>query len=137
MVPDPEPSELEQGDLEGGRKQRTDRGRLLRQLLAVSPVYVLQLCYGMTSSFPAVTTPQLTANCSARVSFSLTRDQESWIVAMDSVISPLTSILSGQLQTSLGPRSVLLLTCLPYSLSWVSAGLSGLYNELSLLYLSR
>ena len=137
MVPDPEPSELEQGDLEGGRKQRTDRGRLLRQLLAVSPVYVLQLCYGMTSSFPAVTTPQLTANCSARVSFSLTRDQESWIVAMDSVISPLTSILSGQLQTSLGPRSVLLLTCLPYSLSWVSAGLSGLYNDLSLLYLSR
>ena len=107
------------------------------QLLAVSPVYVLQLCYGMTSSFPAVTTPQLTANCSARLSFSLTRDQESWIVAMDSVISPLTSILSGQLQTSLGPRSVLLLTCLPYSLSWVSAGLSGLYNDLSLLYLSR
>ena len=137
MPEEAEASELDQGELEGGRSQRTDRGRLLRQLLAVSPVYVLQLCYGMTSSFPAVTTPQLTANCSAQVSFSLTRDQESWIVAMDSVISPLTSVLSGQLQTSLGPRSVLLLTCLPYSLSWVSAGLSGLYNDLSLLYLSR
>ena len=117
--------------------RRTGRGRLVRQVLAVSPVWVLQLCYGMTSSYPAVTTPQLIANCSARVSFRLTSDQESWIVAMDSIISPLTSILSGHLQTCVGPRSVLLLTCLPYCLSWVCAGLSGLYNELSLLYLSR
>ena len=117
--------------------RRAGRGQLLRQALAVSPVYVLQLCYGMTSSYPAVTTPQLTANCSARVSFRLTSDQESWIVAMDSIISPLTSVLSGYLQTCVGPRSVLLLTCLPYCLSWVCAGLSGLYNELSLLYLSR
>ena len=45
--------------------------------------------------------------------------------------------MSGYLQGSLGPRRVLLITCLPYSLSWVCAGLSGLYNNLYLLYLSR
>ena len=133
----PETGETEASEASEAVTRTTGRGRLLRQLLAVSPVYVLQLCYGMTSSYPAVTTPQLTANCSARVSFRLTSDQESWIVAMDSIISPLTSVLSGYLQTSVGPRSVLLLTCLPYCLSWVCAGLSGLYNELSLLYLSR
>ena len=131
MVPETEEAEASEVT------RRTGRGRLVRQVLAVSPVWVLQLCYGMTSSYPAVTTPQLIANCSARVSFRLTSDQESWIVAMDSIISPLTSILSGHLQTCVGPRSVLMLTCLPYCLSWVCAGLSGLYNELSLLYLSR
>ena len=89
MVP-----ELEAGE-DSETKKRPERGRVWRQVAAVSPVYVLQLCYGMTTSFPAVTTPQLTANCSSRLSFTLTPDQESWIVAMDSVVSPLTSILSG------------------------------------------
>ena len=137
MVPETEEADASEVSEANEVTRRTGRGRLVRQVLAVSPVWVLQLCYGMTSSYPAVTTPQLIANCSARVSFRLTSDQESWIVAMDSIISPLTSILSGHLQTSVGPRSVLLLTCLPYCLSWVCAGLSGLYNELSLLYLSR
>ena len=137
MVPETEEADASEVSEASEVNRRTGRGRLVRQVLAVSPVWVLQLCYGMTSSYPAVTTPQLVANCSARVSFRLTSDQESWIVAMDSIISPLTSILSGHLQTCVGPRSVLLLTCLPYCLSWVCAGLSGLYNELSLLYLSR
>ena len=31
----------------------------LKQLVAVLPVYVLQLCYGMSSGYPAITTPQV------------------------------------------------------------------------------
>ena len=47
-----------------------------RQFLAILPVYILQLCYGMSGAYPAVTTPQLTMDCSL---FSITTDQESWI----------------------------------------------------------
>ena len=47
-----------------------------KQLLAVSPVYILQMCYGMSSAYPSVTTPQLTMDCAL---FHITSDQESWI----------------------------------------------------------
>ena len=107
---------------------------LLRQLLAVSPVYILQLCFGMTSGYPAITTPQLTGNCT---NLTISRDQESWIVAIDSVISPVTSVMSGYLQQYFGPRQILVLTCLPYLAGWVSAALAGQYNNLYLLYVSR
>ena len=30
-----------------------------KQLLVILPVYVLQLCYGMSSGYPAITTPQV------------------------------------------------------------------------------
>ena len=110
------------------------RGSVARQLAAVCPVYVLQLCYGMTSGYPAVTTPQLTANCSA---LRITAAEESWVVAIDSVVSPATSLAAGALQQQLGPRAVLGLTCLPYILGWRSAALAGHFASLYLLYLSR
>ena len=47
-----------------------------KQLLAISPVYILQLCYGMSGAFPAITTPQLRMDCAL---FHITSDQESWI----------------------------------------------------------
>ena len=47
-----------------------------RQFVAISPVYFLQLCYGMSSGYPAITTPQLTMDCAL---FSINDDQESWI----------------------------------------------------------
>ena len=49
---------------------------LFLQLLAILPVYILQLCYGMSSGYPAITTPQLTMDCAK---FAITDDQESWI----------------------------------------------------------
>ena len=47
-----------------------------RQLFAISPVYMLQLNYGMSSGYPAITTPQLTMDCAL---FPITDDEESWI----------------------------------------------------------
>ena len=119
-------------DDDGGKSPSTS---LWKQLLAVSPVYVLQLCFGMSSGYPAITTPQLTANCTGNLTIS--KDQESWIVAIDSVVSPVTSILSGYLQQDFGPRQILILTCVPYLAGWVSAALAGQFNNLYLLYVSR
>ena len=125
-------------------------GAVWRQLAATSPVYILQLCYGMSGGYPAVTTPQvallsvqyylpplrpqLTMDCAL---FPITADEESWIVAMDSLVSPLVCLCSGFLQTRFGPRQILRLTCLPYLLAWLCSGLAGLYKSLELLYLSR
>ena len=47
-----------------------------RQYFAVLPVYVLQFCYGMSSAFPAVTTPQLSMDCAL---FPISSEEESWI----------------------------------------------------------
>ena len=49
-----------------------------RQFVAISPVYILQLCYGMSSGYPAIVTPQLNNNCQDDT-FSIDDDQESWI----------------------------------------------------------
>ena len=49
---------------------------LWRQVVAISPVYCLQVCYGMSSAFPAILTPQLTQDCAL---FTISADQESWI----------------------------------------------------------
>ena len=48
----------------------------LLQVLSLLPVYLLQLCYGMNSGFPAILTPQLAEPCSE---FQISLDQESWI----------------------------------------------------------
>ena len=45
--------------------------KIARQLAAICPVYVLQVCYGMSGGLPAVATHQLAG--------SITREQESWI----------------------------------------------------------
>ena len=47
-----------------------------KQFLAILPVFILQLCYGMSGAFPAITTPQLMMDCSL---FSISKDEESWI----------------------------------------------------------
>ena len=49
---------------------------LIKQLWAITPVYILNLCYGMCGGFPAITTPQLTAGCGL---FDISREEESWI----------------------------------------------------------
>ena len=49
-----------------------------RQFVAISPVYILQLCYGMSSGYPAIVTPQLNNNCQDDT-VSINDDQESWI----------------------------------------------------------
>jgi hypothetical protein len=66
----------------------TASGGAARQFLAILPVYILQLCYGMSSSFPAITTPQVAAGHShafcpkLRMDCSqmkITDEDESWI----------------------------------------------------------
>ena len=49
---------------------------LFKQLWAITPVYILNFCYGMCVGFPAITTPQLTAGCGL---FDISREEESWI----------------------------------------------------------
>ena len=134
MVPEVELDDENYDQMENTDNCPSKGSSLLRQLLAVSPVYILQLCYGMTSGYPAITTPQLTANCT---NLTISRDQESWIVAIDSVVSPVTSVMSGYLQQYFGPRQILVMTCLPYLAGWVSAALAGQYNSLYLLDVSR
>ena len=50
------------------------------QATAILPLYLLQLCYGMQSGFPAVLTPQLNSNCcNHSAGFSIDDNEESWI----------------------------------------------------------
>ena len=134
MVPEIQIEDDTEAEMEKVVKCSSKRSSFWRQVLAVTPVYVLQLCFGMSSGYPAITTPQLSANCT---NMTITRDQESWIVAIDSVVSPVTSIMSGYLQQHFGPRQILILTCGPYLAGWLSAALAGQYNSLYLLYASR
>jgi len=46
------------------------------KVLALFPVYLLHLCDGMNSGYPAILTPQLREDCSE---FKITPDDESWI----------------------------------------------------------
>ena len=94
------------------------------QVLALLPVYLLQVSYGMNSGYPAIMTPQLREDCSE---FSITTDEESWIgmnctitlqlthinlyyfsflVSIDNVATPFVCILSGFLQQKFGPLKV-------------------------------
>ena len=99
--------------------------------MALVPVYLLQVCYGMNTGFPAILTPQLRENCSE---FPISLDQESWIVSIDNLATPVICILSGFLQQKYGPLRILMFACLPYSLSWLIVFLAtSVYH----LYLSR
>ena len=79
------------------------KARQSTQLLALIPVYLLQICYGMNTGFPAILTPQLRENCSE---FPITEEEESWIVSIDNLATPLICILSGFLQQTFGPLRV-------------------------------
>ena len=57
------------------------------QAVAILPIYLLQLCYGMQSGFPAVLTPQLNSNCSNHsAEYSVNENEESWIGKLSSSI---------------------------------------------------
>ena len=56
-----------------------------KQLLAILSVYTLQLCYGMSSGYPVIKTPQLTMDYAQ---FPIYDDQESWIVNIDNLVTP-------------------------------------------------
>ena len=86
-------------------RQISKRGKARQstQLLALIPVYLLQICYGMNTGFPAILTPQLRENCSE---FPITEEEESWIVSIDNLATPLICILSGFLQQTFGPLRV-------------------------------
>jgi len=101
------------------------------QVLCLLPVYLLQLSYGMNSGFPAILTPQLGEPCAE---FAITPDQESWIVSLDNVLTPLVCITSGILQQKFGPLRVLMFSCLPYTLGWIVAAMARGAEE---LYTSR
>jgi len=109
----------------------TSKPRRWSQGLCLFPVYLLQLSYGMNSGFPAILTPQLGEPCAE---FSITPDQESWIVSLDNVLTPLVCITSGILQQKFGPLRVLMFSCLPYTLGWVVAASARGAQE---LYASR
>ena len=57
----------------------------------------------MNTGFPAILTPQLRENCSE---FPISSDQESWIVSIDNLATPLVCVLSGFLQQKFGPLKV-------------------------------
>lgn len=101
------------------------------QVLAILPVYLMQLCYGMSTGFPAILTPQLREPCSE---FPITDDQESWIVSMDNLVTPIVCVLSGFLQQKFGPAKVLMVTCIPYCCGWISTACA---TSVTLLYASR
>jgi len=101
------------------------------QMLALAPVYLLQICYGMNSGFPAILTPQLREDCSE---FSITGDQESWIVSLDNLLTPVICLFSGPMQQTWGPRTSLMICCLPYFISWL---LTSLATDHYLLYAAR
>ena len=56
---------------------------------------------------------------------------------MDNIVTPLSCILSGHLQQRFGPRKILMLTCFAYILAWICSFLSGYFEWIVLLYISR
>ena len=143
------------------------------QLLALVPIFLLQFTYGMNTGFPAILTPQLAEEKKGEASeaeqFTITADEESWIVSLDNLATPLVCVASGCLQQEgtkfrkkylcfdlrsvspiqrfglrlpplssmfqvIGPKVVLLASCFPYLLAWVTcARATGVHQ----LYLSR
>ena len=89
------------------------------------------MCYGMNTAFTAVMTPQLMEN---HKEFSISENEESWIVCIDNFIVLFMSILSGVLQAKYGPMRMLQLTCVPYAIGWIIACFA---SNVWLIYLSR
>jgi len=108
-----------------------NKQRTWSQVMSLLPVYLLQLCYGMNSAFPAVITPQLSEPCSE---FVIDTEQESWIVSLDNLLAPFICITSGFLQQKFGPLRLLMFSCIPYTVGWIVAALAGNAYH---LYVSR
>jgi len=115
-----------------GENQTSRRSyAFIRQIVSLLPLYLLELCYGMNSGFTAILTPQLWGDCAE---FDISLDQLSWIVSLDNILTPLICIVSGFLQQKFGPLRLLMFSCLPYILGWVTASLATSHN---MLYISR
>ena len=76
------------------------------QIFALLPLFLLDLCYGMSNGFPAILTPQLSEQCSE---FKITTYEKSLIVSMDNIVAPVAAIIGGILQQKIGPKRILLL----------------------------
>jgi hypothetical protein len=75
----------------------------LIKVFALLPILLLQFSYGMNTGFPAILTPQL---MEAGSEFFINEDEESWIVSLDNLATPIICILSGCLQQVIGPKKV-------------------------------
>ena len=69
-------------------------------MFALVPIFLLQFTYGMNTGFPAILTPQLAEE---GAELTITADEESWIVSLDNLATPLVCVASGCLQQ--GPNS--------------------------------
>ena len=58
-------------------------------------------------------------------------------MSIDNVVSPISCIVSGYMQQKIGPKHVLVVTCLPYLLGWLAAASARYIPTIYLLYLSR
>jgi len=113
------------------KKENHNEENKTAQVIAMIPVYLLYITLGANSAFVSVLTPQLREDCSE---FSITFDQESWIVSLDFLFSPILCIFSGPLQHIIGPRCSIQLSCLPYLLGWLMTIFSFNYK---MLYVAR
>jgi MFS family permease len=113
------------------KMKKTKQENKFTQLLALLPCYLLSFSYGTNSAFVALLTPQLREDCSE---FHIDYDQESWIVSLDNLFTPLICIVAGPLQHLIGPRSSIQLSCLPYILAWLMV-LNA--TDYKMLYASR
>ncbi|TRY81048.1 hypothetical protein TCAL_10367 [Tigriopus californicus] len=109
----------------------SSKARSRTQIYALVPIYLLQFCYGMNTGFPAILTPQLREPCSE---FMITENQESWIVSLDNVATPLICLCSGILQQRYGPKYILVSACVPYLLGWIMVVMA---TNVECLYISR
>ncbi len=66
--------------------------------------------------------------------FTISPDQESWIVSLDNLATPVICIVSGCLQQKFGPRRVLLFSCFPYFAGWLICSRATAVGH---LYVSR
>ena len=75
-------------------------------MLALLPLFALEICLGMSNGFPAILIAQLSEPCSE---FNIMTHEKSLIVSIDNVAAPLTAILGGLLQQKTGPKKTLML----------------------------
>ena len=55
---------------------KTNKPRVWSQILALVPLYILNICSGMHNGYSAILTPQLRSGCDG---FSIDDYEESWI----------------------------------------------------------
>ena len=77
---------------------------LFKQVIALLPLFALDVCYGMNNGFPAILAPQLSEPCSE---FNITTYQKSLLVSMDNMAAPLAAVAGGILQQKTGPKKIL------------------------------